>query len=65
MPTCPGCEKELSYERLVVHQRHCGGIWSEDEMKRSPERIECRLVDLETRLIERLRTLEADHERRS
>lgn len=65
MPTCPGCEKELSYERLDIHQRYCGGIWSKAEMERSPERIERRLVNLETRLDERLRTLEADRDRRA
>lgn len=29
MPTCPGCERPVSYEELPPHVRACRWVWSE------------------------------------
>ncbi|MFB6166181.1 MAG: hypothetical protein ABEJ31_13555 [Haloarculaceae archaeon] len=64
MPTCPGCEQSLSYERLPAHERTCPDIHGGDrETLAQVERVERRLVAVERRLDARLRSLEAEFDR--
>lgn len=65
MPVCPGCEQQIAYDRLDLHERYCDGIWSANEVKsRAAEQLERRLLAVEDRIDGRLRDLESDVERR-
>lgn len=64
MPICPGCERQVPYRRLGVHQRYCEGIGGthrgagagaatellDERLTRIEERVEERLGELERRL---------------
>lgn len=66
MPTCPGCEQSVSYERLPTHQRHCPEIHGGDpEALSQVEGFEERLVAIERRLDARIRSLEVELDRKS
>lgn len=66
MPTCPGCERRVSYDRLDVHQRYCDGIRGADWIdERSIERLEHRLANVERLLASRFEQFETDVENRS
>ena len=55
MPTCPGCEQRISYDRLTVHERHCAGLVAvRGDEHQSMEHLEQRLRVLEELLVERL-----------
>lgn len=55
MPTCPGCEQRISYDRLTVHERHCAGLVAvRGDEHRSLEHLEHRLRALEELLVEQL-----------
>jgi predicted RNase H-like nuclease (RuvC/YqgF family) len=59
MPICPGCERSISYDELVIHEQHCDGIsGSSKDRSQTAERLDRRLSDVEARLEERLRELE-------
>ena len=64
MPVCPGCERNVSYDRLDVHERYCDGIWSDGVGSRAAERFERRLLALEERIDSQLNGFETDVERR-
>lgn len=65
MPVCPGCEQQIAYDRLDLHERYCDRIWSANEVEsRVAEQLERRLLAVEDRIDGRLRDLESDVERR-
>jgi hypothetical protein len=47
MPICPGCERQVSYERLDGHLRTCHDIRSDEIPRASIERLERRLATVE------------------
>lgn len=59
MPTCPGCEQQIAYERLDAHERYCPGLHSPDKSPtEAVRRLERRLDRVEQRLERRLDVLE-------
>lgn len=61
MPTCPGCERSVPYDRLSSHQRHCWALHGGDRISsRRLEQLERRLDEVERRLQRRLGALEAE-----
>lgn len=65
MPVCPGCEQQIAYDRLDLHERYCDGIWNANALgSRAVERLERRLLAVEERLEGRLHDVEEDAERR-
>lgn len=61
MPTCPGCERFVTYDQLASHQRHCWALHGGD--KASHERLkqlERRIDTVERRLRRRIRALEEE-----
>jgi ferritin-like metal-binding protein YciE len=60
MPTCPGCEQPVSYDRLPIHTRYCDAIWRAQKAESQTTRTQSqRLMDLEEQLNNRLE----DHEK--
>jgi len=54
MPTCPGCNECVSYDRLATHQKYCGELFGHDcPAGRSLERLERRISAIESRLDDR------------
>lgn len=59
MPTCPGCQQRVSYQRLDAHQRYCHGLGTADDVgHRSIDRLESRVDDVERKLDGRLQAIE-------
>lgn len=60
MPTCPGCEQGVSYERLNQHLSYCDRLHGGDDTTLSRVNgLERRLDTIERRIEARLRVLES------
>jgi hypothetical protein len=65
MPVCPGCEREVPYDQLDIHERYCHQIWTCDGAEsRAVERLERQLADLEKQFDGQLQEFETDIEHR-
>lgn len=65
MPICPGCERVVPYNRLVIHEHLCDGIWGVKDGGAIPgEGLERRFDDLERHLDGRIREIKEDLDRR-
>jgi hypothetical protein len=48
MPTCPGCDKTISYDELRAHERYCRALWTDGGLgNRAAVSLESRLESLE------------------
>ncbi|AQL44912.1 hypothetical protein BV210_19340 (plasmid) [Halorientalis sp. IM1011] len=58
MPTCPGCERPVPYDRLATHEQYCTAL--DNDTERQIERLDRRISQSERRMYRRLRALEAE-----
>ena len=59
MPTCPGCHQQVEYDRLETHLQHCHALRrAEVEQRRSVQRLEQHVDDLDRQFERRLQAIE-------
>jgi hypothetical protein len=64
MPICPGCERNVSYQELDVHERYCDGPSSTTtDSTDPPEQFEAKITYIEDEVDERLSELEKELQR--
>jgi len=65
MPICPGCERNVSYQKLDLHERYCKGKFGAGAgTSRSREYLKRKITYMEERLEEEVADIERELERR-
>ena len=65
MPICPGCERNVSYQELDLHERYCRGKFGGGaSASGSRECLKRKITYMEERLEEEVADIEREFERR-